>query len=120
MKGLIGVIVLVAAVALPAAGAARAEIDSELYVAPFDLNPGDEKLLMSGRVISNKQKCVGNRKVAGIIGEKGDLETQDTAKTSAEGGFGLLTEDDGPIYRVKLFSKNVGGDLCKGAVYTAS
>ena len=120
MKGLIVVVALVAALTIPAAGTARGEIDSELYVGPFDFNPGDEKLLMSGRVISNRQKCVGNRKVAGIIGEKGDLETQDTAKTSAEGGFGLLTEDDGPIYRVKLFPRTVGGDLCKGAVYTIS
>jgi len=45
---------------------------------------------------------------------------EDTAKTSINGGFGLVTSDDGPVYRVKVAPKQIGNDRCDGAVWSAS
>jgi len=106
------IVALAAAIVVPTA-AARESFDTELTV--LDGATVNDDFLIHGYLASDKNKCVGNRKMQMLVDPGGGYVVRDTGRSSKSGAWAVWGEDDdATAIRVKVLRKRLGnGDICR-------
>ncbi len=105
----------IAAVMVPGTAGARQTFETSIL--PVTVSTVDSVRIVTGLVSSEKNKCVGNRKVKLLVGNPDNgLVLLDTDRSSENGAWAVQAAIDEyfGITRVKLAKADVGNDTCGG------